>query len=346
MNREKKTTPFHFVPFRLLLLTNTIVITGGIMAFGLLALFVFGMNQDNAMWILAVIPPMALVSGVSTWIALRAVRGKMERLLESIKAVAEGNLDVRLDTRGADEYTPIYEGFNRMTRELKATKEEMVEFTNDFSHEFKTPITSILGFSELLIQTGEKIESPERMQYLQVIAEESRRLSELSQKTLLLSKVDACQIITDRVDFDLGEQLRHCAILLLPQIERKRIELELDVPKLTYCGNAELLEQVWVNLLTNAIKFTPEGGEIGISAKAENNTITVWITDSGVGMDKETQAKIFEKYYQHDAGHSARGSGIGLSIARRIVILCNGKIEVESSPGEGSVFTVTLPCSS
>jgi len=343
VNQEKKTTPFHFVQFRLLLLTNAIVISVGIMVFGLVALFAFGMNQYNAMWMLAVIPPMALVSGVSTWVALRAVRKKMERLLEGIQVVAEGNLDVCLDTRGAGEYTPIYEGFNRMTRELKATKEEMVGFANDFSHEFKTPITSILGFSEFLIETGENIESPERMQYLRFIAEESRRLSELSQKTLLLSKVDACQIITDKENFNLGEQLRHCAILLLPQIEKKRIELELDVPELTYCGNAELLEQVWVNLLTNAIKFTPEGGEIGISAKAENNTITVWITDSGVGMDKETQTKIFEKYYQHDAGHSARGSGIGLSIAHRIVILCNGKIEVESSPGEGSVFTVTLP---
>lgn len=141
--------------------------------------------------------------------------------------------------RGADEYREIYKSFNAMVAELKATKEEMEAFTNEFSHEFKTPITSIQGFAQYLVNTGQGIESPERMKYLRVIADESLRLAELPQNTLLLSKVEACQIITDKEDFDLGEQIKRCSILLLPQMERKKINMELDLPEhMKYHGNA------------------------------------------------------------------------------------------------------------
>ncbi len=341
MNKNSKL--FHLIQFRWLFLTGCIAVISSEMAFGLVASIAFGMTKDTALWMLAVIPPVSLATGLSTWATLRTVRRKMERLLDGIQAVAGGDLTVCLDTRGAAEYAPIYDNFNRMVRELRVTKEEMVSFTNDFSHEFKTPITSILGFAEYLIETGRDIESPERMQYLQVIAGESRRLSELAQKTLLLSKVDACQILTDKTDFNLSEQLRHCAILLLPQIEKKRIQLEMDIPELTCCGNAELLEQVWLNLLNNAIKFTPDGGIITLTAAQSDTAITIRITDTGVGMEPEIQAHIFERYYQHDSVHTFRGSGIGLAIVHRIISISGGSVTVRSAPGAGSTFSVTLP---
>lgn len=341
--RRVEKSKFRLVQFRWLLLVDLIVLVGAVMSFGVVARFGLGMNEDNALLMLAVIPPMAVATNLTTAITLHSIRKRLNVLLNGIQAVADGNLDVQLDSKEAEEYSIVYENFNLMVKELKGTKAEMEQFTNDFSHEFKTPITSIRGFAQYLVDTGEGVESPERMKYLQVIADESLRLSELSQNTLMLSKVEACQIITDKETFDLGEQIKRSTILLLPQIEKKKINLELDVPDISYYGNMELLEQVWLNLLNNAIKFTPENGEISIDAGHDGNSIFIQFSDNGIGMDNETVSHIFEKYYQGSTGHSKGGNGIGLSIVYRIVSLCDGHIEVFSSPGSGSSFKVTLP---
>lgn len=341
--KRKEKSKFRLVQFRWLLLVDSIVVVGAVMSFGIVARYGLGMNEDNALLMLAVIPPMAIATGLTTAITMHSIRKKLNVLLNGIQSVADGNLDVRLEAKGAEEYSIVYENFNLMVKELKGTKAQMEQFTNDFSHEFKTPITSIRGFAQYLVETGEGIESPERMQYLQVIADESQRLSELSQNTLMLSKVEACQIITDKEEFDLSEQVKRCTILLLPQIEKKKINLELDLPEIPYYGNPELLEQVWLNLINNAIKFTPENGEISLTAGYEGNTILVRISDSGIGMDSETTAHIFEKYYQGSTGRTKGGNGIGLSIVHRIVTLCGGHVEVTSSPGAGSSFKVFLP---
>lgn len=341
--KQKEKSQFRLIQFRWLFLVDSIVVVGAVMSFGMVARYGLGMNENNALLMLAVIPPMAITAGWTTAITLHSVRRKMNALLNGIQMVADGNLDVQLAPRGAEEYSIIYEKFNLMVKELKETKKEMEQFTNDFSHEFKTPITSVQGFAQYLIETGEGIESTERMQYLKIIADEAQRLSELSQKTLMLSKVEACQIITDKEYFDLGEQVKRCTILLLPQIEKKKINLELDLPEISYYGNPELLEQVWLNLLNNAMKFTPENGEISLAAGYENGYCFVSISDNGAGMDRETAAHIFEKYYQGNAGRAKGGNGIGLSIVHRIVTLCGGHVEVTSSPGAGSVFKVVLP---
>lgn len=313
------------------------------MSFGISAYFGGILREGNALLMVWVIPPMVFFTILSTYVTLRAVHKHTDPLLNGIQAVADGDLNIQLDSSNAGEYAPICESFNHMTKELKATKEEMQNFLNEYSHEFKTPITSIQGFSEFLIKTGKKIETDERMKYLQVIADESARLSELSQNMLLLSKVGACQIITDRSAFDLSEQIKRCAILLLPQIEKKNIALDIELPELNYYGNAELIEQVWINLMNNAVKFTPEYGEISIRGHAETGGLSVSISDSGVGMDEETQKHIFEKYYQGKSGHGQGGNGIGLSIVHRIVTLCGGSVQVNSDPGAGSTFTVFLP---
>ncbi|MEK3789889.1 HAMP domain-containing sensor histidine kinase [Paenibacillus sp. FSL K6-1230] len=343
MKRYKQDEVFRLVQFRWVLIADAIVVVGGVMAYGLIATYWLGMTRDNAFSMLAIIPLMMIAVGLGTFFTLRSVRRKMGDLLIGIKEVSNGNLEVRLDSRKAEEYAPIYDGFNRMTSELKNTKAEMQNFVNEFSHEFKTPITSISGFAQHLIDTGDGIESPERIQYLQVIADQSLRLSALSHNMLLLSKVEACEIITEKEAFDLSEQIKRCVILLLPKIEQKKIELELDVDDIFYVGNAELIEQVWINLLSNAIKFTPEYGEIKISAKCTSDQLTLTFSDSGVGMDEATAARIFEKYYQHDTTSTVRGNGIGLSIVLRIISLCGGKIRVESTPQEGSTFIIELP---
>lgn len=170
-----------------------------------------------------------------------------------------------------------------MTAELKATKEEMQNFVNEFAHEFKTPITSIRGFAEHLYETGEGIETEERMEYLEVIYQQSGRLANLSQNTLLLSKLEGCQILTDKTEFLLSEQIKCCAILLLKEMERKHITLHMPEEfEFSYYGNEELMEQIWINLLNNAIKFTPENGEITISAETLPNEVKISVSDTAL----------------------------------------------------------------
>ena len=328
--KEKKTSYFPVFEFRWLFDMAKIVIITAVVALAIIVWFGFPWRTENFYIILAITIPMGFAVVVSSCVILSSVRRKMSVLLDAIQSVADGDLSVRIDTENAEEYALIYENFNRMAEELEATKAQMQNFVNEFSHEFKTPITSILGFSQYLIQSDHGTESPERMKYLQIIASESRRLSELSQNTLLLSKVEACQIVTNKEWFS-------------PQMEKKDLELELELETTDYYGNAELIEQIWINLIGNSVKFTPEGGSILIRGEIDGDRIWVEIKDSGVGMDEETITHIFEKYYQNDNLNAVRGNGIGLSIVYRIVTLCGGQISVRSEVNEGSIFTVFLP---
>lgn len=340
---EKKKQRFKLIDFKWLFLVSAVVITGGVMAFGLVMEFTMEIDQKNAIIMIAMVIPMVCVAGVVTATILHFVRKKMGILLDAISEVAEGNLDVQISNTDAGEYKVIYETFNHMTEEIKNTKAEMQNFINEFSHEFKTPITSISGFSKYLIETGQEIETTERMEYLQVIANESSRLASLSQKTLLLTKIEACQIIPDKCSYNLTEQLRHSIITLLPEIEKKQIEVSIDAEDVFYNGNPEYMEQIWLNLINNAIKFTHNKGMIEIFVLNRKDSISVSIKDNGIGMDEKTASKVFDKYFQADTQNAVRGSGIGLSIVLRIAGLCGGSVSVESKVGEGSTFTVELP---
>lgn len=320
------------------------VVIGSVMAFGLIGIFAFRLDEHTSIYMLGMIPLMTFILSYSLWISLNSMEQKLFPLLDGLKQVADGNLDIELDLKNAGEYELIYKNFNTMTAELKSTKAEMQNFVNEFAHEFKTPITSIRGFADYLYETGTDIETEERMEYLKIISQQSNRLSNLSQNTLLLSKVEACQIITEKTNFLLSEQIKRCAILLLKEMDKKNISL--NIPEnfsFSYYGNEELTEQIWINLLNNAVKFTPENGEITISAETLPDEIQISISDTGIGMTSETQKHIFEKYYQNDTTNLVKGNGIGLSIVKRIIQLCGGDITVKSKLYCGSTFTVHLP---
>ncbi|MBP7347319.1 MAG: HAMP domain-containing histidine kinase [Butyrivibrio sp.] len=334
---------FHIRQFKWMLIQGIVIVFGSVASLGSIIAYSHTLDDRHDILMLALIPPMTLIMIASSFLTSRSLVRKMGKLLDAIDAVAAGNMDVSIDTHKADEYTAIYENFNRMVKELKLGKENMQNFSNEFTHEFKTPITSIKGFARYLIRTGEGIEDPERMKYLGVIEQEAGRLAELAQKTLLLSKLDACQIVPDRETYDLSEQLRHCIILLMPQIDDRKIKTEIDLPMMKFCGNKELIEQIWINLLNNAVKFTPEKGIIAISGMAYADRIEVRISDNGMGMDAETIRHIFDRYYQSTSGSSVTGNGIGLFIVHRIAELSGGSIEASGEPGSGSTFTVRLP---
>lgn len=268
----------------------------------------------------------------------------LKQLIRGTKEVKKGNFKVQLEIgaeKPENEMDLLMESFNEMVRELDGIELFRNDFINNFSHEFKTPIVSIRGFARQLQR--EDLTPEERMEYATIIAEESDRLAKLSTSVLELSKLENQQIPGERHEFYLDEQLRQCILLLEPSWSEKTLDMipELEEVKLYSCE--EILMHVWKNLLSNAIKFTPQGGTVRVTLTATATDVTVSVSDSGIGMSEDVKNHIFEKFYQGDASHAKRGNGIGLSMAKRAVELCGGRICVESTPGLGSTFTVTLP---
>ncbi|MBQ6464508.1 MAG: HAMP domain-containing histidine kinase [Pseudobutyrivibrio sp.] len=330
--------------FRWVYVIGSIVVIGGVMGYGAIGSVVFDFDDRSSLTMLAMIPIMTTIYYLAMKPVVTKLSGRIDELTKAMDEVAGGNLDYQIDIKKAGEFEKAYSQFNTMALELKKTKEEMVDFTNEFAHEFKTPITAISGFSEYLLETGRDLETPERIEQLTMISEESKRLLNLSMNTLLLSKVDAMQVVDNKEEYDLAEQLRKCVIILSKALDKKNIELEMDEDlTLPYYGNEELLQQVWLNLLNNAIKFTSKNGRIEIEGYSTDEEIIVSISDNGIGMDKKTMERIFDKYYQNDSSSVAKGSGIGLAIVKRIVTLCGGNIQVSSKINEGTTFTVNLP---
>lgn len=330
--------------FRWVYVIGSIVVIGGVMGYGAIGSVVFDFDDRSSLTMLAMIPIMTTIYYLAMKPVVTKLSGRIDELTKAMDEVAGGNLDYQIDIKKAGEFEKAYSQFNTMALELKKTKEEMVDFTNEFAHEFKTPITAISGFSEYLLETGRDLETPERIEQLTMISEESKRLLNLSMNTLLLSKVDAMQVVDNKEEYDLAEQLRKCVIILSKPLDKKNIDLEMDEDlTLPYYGNEELLQQVWLNLLNNAIKFTSKNGRIEISGDSTEEGIIVSISDNGIGMDKKNMERIFDKYYQNDSSSVAKGSGIGLAIVKRIVTLCGGNIQVASKINEGSTFTVNLP---
>ena len=265
----------------------------------------------------------------------------LETISDAIKKVANGDYGFKIEAEKENELTPVYEDFNKMSAELESVQILRNDFINNYSHEFKTPIASINGFASLLLEKN--ISEEERKQYLEIIVEESSRLSNLAANTILLSKLNSQQIVADIEKYDLSEQLRQCSIILSKAWLDKKIKFVCDIPEVDFYGNKELLQHLWINILGNAVKYTSSGEKIYVNIMPDNEWIKVEISDTGEGMDEETINHLFEPYYQGDTSHSRQGLGLGLAICKRIVELCGGKISVHSKKGVGSAVTVILP---
>lgn len=275
-----------------------------------------------------------------------AVASKIVRPVREVKKamhrVEKGDFSQRLEVTGFNgEIDELIESYNKMAQELGGIEMFRENFINSFSHEFKTPIVSIQGFAKQLKK--ENLSEEKKQEYIDIIISESKRLTNLSSNILMLSKLENQQIITDKTSFSLDEQIRNCILLLEKQWTAKDISFDIDMQEIQYTTNAEMLSQVWVNIIGNAIKFSPEGSSIRVKLFKEGDVITAEITDRGIGMDQQTISHIFERFYQGDRAHASDGNGLGLPLVKRIVELCNGNIRVESQYGKGTNFIVTLP---
>ena len=232
------------------------------------------------------------------------------------------------------------DSFNRMAEELQSTEMLRSDFINNFSHEFKTPIVSITGFAKLLRKGNLPEEKKE--EYLRIIETESLRLSQMATNVLNLTKVENQTILTDITEFNLSEQIRSCILVLSEKWEQKEIEYIIDFDEYNISANEDLLKQVWINLLGNAVKFSPTGGMIEVKIAEQEETMTVSIMNTGSEIAPEHQKKIFNKFYQADESHSSEGNGIGLAIVKLITELHDGTVSVSSGNGS-TTFTVVLP---
>lgn len=262
-------------------------------------------------------------------------------LSEAIRKVAAGDYSTRITEQKRAQMKPIYDDFNKMCAELESVKLLRNDFINSYSHEFKTPIASINGFASLVLEKD--LPEDEQKEYLKIIVDESARLSNLATSSILLSKLTSQTIVTDIEEYDLGEQLRECSIILSGTWLKKNMNFDVSLESVMYRGNKEMMQHMWINLLDNAVKYTPEGGKITVLVREENGYAIVKIMDTGEGISKDIQKSLFDPYFQGDSSHSRQGLGLGLSIVKRIVELCKGTISVRSTLGEGSEFTVILP---
>lgn len=263
---------------------------------------------------------------------------------EALMEVGKGNFTIKLaeNKYRVEELNEMSHNFNIMVNELNNIETFRSDFIANVSHEFKTPLASIEGYTTLLQDNNLTIE--EKGEYTKKILNNTKRLSNLVGIILQISRLENQGIIAEKNKFKLDEQIRQTLLLLESKWTEKNINLDLNLDPITFFGNEELLMQVWANLFSNAIKFTPDNGNITCTLKQSNDWITTIISDNGIGMSKDVQKHVFDKFYQGDKSHSSEGNGLGLALVKRIVDLCGGTIEVYSEYGTGSIFTVKLPC--
>ena len=256
--------------------------------------------------------------------------------------VAKGDFQVKLNYDGVvEELNEMSANFNTMVHELGNIETLRSDFVISVSHEFKAPLTSIEGYA-MIIQNPELTEE-QKNECAQIIIDSTKQLAKLSSNILMLSDLENKEIITKKAEFRLDEQIRQAILLLEPIWNSKKINFNIDLNPASYFGNAELLMQVWLNMIGNAIKFTPKNGEISIGLEDTPNHLNVIISDTGIGMTSEVQKHIFDKFYQADRSGYTDGNGLGLSLVKRILDLCQGSIQVNSSPGLGTTFLLEFP---
>ena len=273
----------------------------------------------------------------------RMVDRPVKQIMDALNQVMQGDFTVRIEPvkefAGETGFNEIIKAINKMTAELQGTETLRTDFIANVSHELKTPLAVMGNYATMLQKPG--ISEEDRLEYAKAISHSSRRLAALITNILKLNKLENQQIFPQLDEYDLGEQLCENLLQFEDIWEKKNLNIETDIADdVRIRSDAELLSLVWNNLISNAVKFTPEGGTIGVSLKTEGNLVIVSVSDTGCGIRPEVGPHIFEKFYQGDTSHATQGNGLGLALVKRVVDILNGEISVQSVYGQGSTFTV------
>ena len=275
----------------------------------------------------------------------RMVDRPVKQIQSALDRVMQGDFSVRIapvkEFAGETGFNEIIRAINRMTAELQGTQTLRSDFIANVSHELKTPLAVMGNYAEMLQAPG--IGGAERLEYAGAIRRSARRLAALVTNILKLNKLENQQIFPKHEEFDLSGQLCEIMLGFEDAWEEKGLNIETDITDEVYiCADPELLSLVWSNLISNAVKFTPRGGTVGVALRSDADGVEVTVSDTGCGIDPETGKHIFEKFYQGDTSHATEGNGLGLALVKRVIDILDGEISVRSTRGRGSNFRVKL----
>ncbi len=279
------------------------------------------------------------IGAILTLVTSRFPLKPVNKFLDMINRVASGDYKARLTYTGPFAQLPAVKemtnSVNSMASQLEQTEILRNDFINDFSHEFKTPIVSIAGFARML-RHGDLTEE-QQQEYLEIIEEESMRLARMSSNILDLTRVESQSILTDVQTYNLSEQMRNCVLMLERKWSKKHIEIILPEREYQITGSMELLGQVWINLLDNAIKFSEEFSSVAVGISQDSCKTSVTVSNYCEDIPPEKLSKLFNKFYQADESHTAEGNGVGLAIVKKVIDLHNGSIQIVSNHGKTEV---------
>ncbi len=275
------------------------------------------------------------------------IKRPIKKITDFAEKIMQGDFSARIEKNdsallGMGDFSEIADYFNRMAHELGSIETLKTDFTANVSHELKTPLAVIQNYASLLSKPT--LSEEERLEYAGSINHASQRLTSLITNILKLNKLENQQIFPAKQNFNLGEQLCECLLSFENTWEKKQLEIQTDIEDgVIVQSDSELLEIVWNNLFSNAVKFTDTGGRISLALKTDGDFAVVTVADTGCGIGKKDGKHIFEKFYQGDTSHATGGNGLGLALVKRVVDIMGGDIAVESEPGKGSIFTVRIP---
>ncbi len=351
MVMKKRNKLFGNLLFRLVLFIVIILVLTFLLAFLLsFSLIRFEFVQRETLYPIPIILIfiVSLIMGtILAFVILHIFLKPMVSMYEQTKEISQGNFNLEpIETKSDGEYDEMDAfilSFNHMVKELRSNELLKNDFIANVSHEFKTPLATIEGCATML--QDKDITEVDKTNYIQMICEATREMSSLTSNILRLNKLDNQKIQLQISTFSLDELIRQVILTQEVKWTKKNLDLDLHLEHIDISCDRDLLTEVWFNLISNAIKFNKDGGFLRVYLKQDHHTknVIIKIADSGVGMTQETMSHIFDKFYQGDVSHNREGNGLGLTLTKKILIILNAKIQVESKVGVGTVFTVTLP---
>ncbi len=268
----------------------------------------------------------------------------LKKILDATEKVTDGDFSTQIQLRknkSENEFDVVFENFNKMVKELGSTETLRSDFISNVSHEIKTPLAVIQNYTTLL--KDESLSPEQRSEYLCAVNDATKNLSALISNILKLNKLENQEIYPNLEKINLCENICESLFYFEDEIERKGITLNADIDKeIIVETDSELLTLIWNNLISNALKFTDDGGTLTVSVDESDNEAIVTIRDNGCGMSRETGRRIFDKFYQGDTSHASQGNGLGLALVKNVIDIIGGEITVESRLGEGSAFSVGI----
>ena len=350
MTKPQKPTPVKRSKFNYGFIFSSAALVGSLLSTALAMFIVWLLNRRFGVWLgmpyTIRVLLISILSGAAIAVGLSKIFvSPRMKLGDAMRKVAGGDFTVRLDcTSRIRDVREVYGSFNTMVKELGNTETLQTDFLSNVSHEFKTPINAIEGYASLLQDS--QLTDEQKNAYIDKIIFNTRRLSDLVGNILLLSKVNNQTISLKASTFRLDEQVRQSILALESKWEKKEIEFDIDLDEIEYTGYENLLSHVWLNLIDNAVKFSPQNGQIRIRLKQLAGSVTFSIWDNGLPIPEADIGRIFNKFYQGDNSHASEGNGLGLALVRKIVAAAHGTINVTSSEDAGTEFVVALPNSS